>query len=155
MRETRDEAERGAALVEFALVVPLLMAALLGILTGGVGYFQKLSMVEAVREGARYGSAYVTGTGAGELSAWEAAVKARVAEAAGGVLSSSQVCAKLVQATGGRDCGVPDPPGASAETTVRLVKVSAAKQTELQFFFFDMTRTVTGQFVARYERDTG
>jgi Flp pilus assembly protein TadG len=147
--------ERGAALVEFALVVPLLMAVLLGIFTGGVAYFQKLTIVEAVREGARYGAAYLTGTGAAELASWEAAVKARVSEAAGGTLSGSEVCAKLVQATRGSDCGLADPPGASGETTVRLVKVSAVKQIELEFFFFDMSRAVSGQFVARYERDTG
>ena len=146
---------RGATLVEFALVVPLLMSILLGIFTGGVAYFQKLTLAEAVREGARYGAAYLTGTGAGELAAWESAVKARVSETAGGVVSSSDVCAKLVQATARLDCGLADPPGASAETTVRLVKVSVVKNAKLEFFFFKMTRSITAQIVARYERDTG
>jgi Flp pilus assembly protein TadG len=148
-------AERGAALVEFALVVPLLMSLLLGIFTGGTAYFQKLTMVEAVRDGARYGAAYLTGTGAGELAGWEAAVKARVAETSSGVLTSAEVCAKLVQPTSTSACGLADPAGASAETTVRLVKVSATKNAKLEFFFFELNRTVTAQFVARYERDTG
>lgn len=148
-------AERGAAVVEFALVVPLLMALLLGIFTGGMAYFQKLTMAEAVRDGARYGAAYLTGTGTGELAAWEAAVKARVAETSSGVLTSSDVCAKLVQPTSSSACGLVDPGGASAETTVRLVKVSATKNAKLEFFFFEMNRTITAQFVARYERDTG
>lgn len=142
-------------LVEFALVVPLFMSLVLGIFTGGMAYFEKVTMVEAVRDGARYGAAYLTGTGAGELAAWETAVKTRVAETATGVLSTSDVCAKLVQATSASACGVGDPSGASAETTVRLVKVSATKTVKLEFFFFDLSRTMTSQFVARYERDTG
>lgn len=142
-------------LVEFALVVPLFMSLVLAIFTGGMAYFQKLTMVEAVRDGARYGAAYLTGTGAGELSAWETAVKARVTETAGGVLASSDVCAKLVRPASGSACGLTDPAGASSETTVRLVKVSATKTAKLEFFFFDMSRTMTAQFVARYERDTG
>lgn len=136
-------------------MAPFFLSLVLGIFTGGMAYFQKLTMEEAVRDGARYGAAYLTGTGTGELSSWETAVKARVAETAGGVVSSSDVCAKLVQPTSSSACGLADPSGASAETTVRLVKVSATRTAKLEFFFFEMSRTMTAQFVARYERDTG
>ena len=52
----RTREERGAALVEFALVLPLLMAILMGILDYGYVYYVRLTMTNAAREGARVGA---------------------------------------------------------------------------------------------------
>jgi Flp pilus assembly protein TadG len=49
--------ERGAAVVEFALIVPVLLMLVMGLLTGGLVYNHKLDLVSAAREGARYGAA--------------------------------------------------------------------------------------------------
>jgi Flp pilus assembly protein TadG len=47
--------ERGGAMVEFALILPVLMIILLGILEGGLLLFNQHIITNASREGARYG----------------------------------------------------------------------------------------------------
>jgi len=48
--------ERGAAAVEFALVLPILIVIVFGIINFGIVLAQKASLAGAVRTGARYGS---------------------------------------------------------------------------------------------------
>ena len=55
IRRLRSE-ERGAALVEFALVVPLLMAMMCVIIDFGLALFTLNNITSAVREGARWGA---------------------------------------------------------------------------------------------------
>ena len=57
MTRMRDKSESGAALVEFALLLPVFMALVLGMLSGGLIYNQKMDLTHATREGARYGAA--------------------------------------------------------------------------------------------------
>lgn len=45
--------ERGAATVEFAMVLPILLALLLGVVEIGQGWDAKLTLTQAVRQGAR------------------------------------------------------------------------------------------------------
>ncbi len=147
--------ERGAVLVEFALVAPLFLALLLGIFTGGQAYTDKIALIEAVREGARYGASLPIGAGPGAVSAWEGGVRSRVVGASGGGLVPGDVCVKIVLPTGGSDCGLSDPPGASNEPTVHLAKISATKPARLEFFFFTRDVVLDGKMVARFERDKG
>lgn len=51
---TRRRSEDGAAAVEFALVVPLLLVVMLAIIDFGWIFNQQLRLTEAAREGARY-----------------------------------------------------------------------------------------------------
>lgn len=142
-------------LVEFFLVLPLLFALLLGITTGGQAYSTKIRLVEAVREGSRFGATLRLGSGPSAVSDFEGSVVNRVVASSGGSLSAGDVCVKLVLPIGGLDCGLSDPVGASAQPTVHLVKVSASKAATIQFFFLARTKTLTAQLTARYERDTG
>lgn len=152
---TRRGTEHGAALVELALVLPLVMALALGIFTGGAAYFRKLTIVDAVREGTRYGASLPLSTATGGSAGWETSVKGRITQASGGELATTDLCAKLVSPTGGSDCGVTDPPGASSEPGIHIVKVSATKGAVVQFFFFTRSTTLTSKLAARFERDTG
>jgi hypothetical protein len=129
------------------------LALVLAVFTGGTAYFRKVTIVDAVREGARYGASLAIP--GGDTTAWEASVKSRVSQVSGGDVTAAEVCAKLVYAVGGNDCGVGDPAGAAAETTVHLVKVSVSKPAKLEAFFFTLDTTLTGKLAARYERDTG
>ena len=142
-------------MVEFALLLPLAVGLTLGVVTGGTAYFRKVAIVDASREGARYGATLLADNTTAGISAWEDNVRSRVVQASTGELSSPDVCVKLVYPTGASDCGVADPAGASSEPTVRLVKVSAAKGATVEFVFANVSTTLTGRVAARYERDTG
>ena len=59
MRSTLNKAYRqedGAALVEFALILPVFMILVLGTFSGGIAYNTKQSITSAAREGSRYGA---------------------------------------------------------------------------------------------------
>lgn len=147
--------ESGASLVEFAISVPLVMSLLLGIFTGGAAYFKKISLVDAVREGSRYGATLAVASGTGGLTEWQTRVKFRVAAFGDGEFTAAAVCAQLVYPTGSSECGVSDPPGAGFEPNVRVVKVSVSRPVTVQFVWFSTSPTLTAKLAARYERDTG
>ncbi|MBW3575230.1 MAG: pilus assembly protein [Actinobacteria bacterium] len=145
-------------MIELALVLPLVMAVLLGLFTGGNAYFQKISLVDAVREGARYGASLKHDPGTGGLAAWKQNVIERVVDLSGGQLVPADVCVDLVTPTGSNTrCGVSDPPGAQADPTAlapaSLVKVSATRVTTIEAVFFTSTPTLSAKVAARYERD--
>lgn len=143
--------ERGAALVEFALVLPILMMLLLGIVTGGSAYQKKITIVDAVREGARYGATLEVGTETSPYPVWVDLVRNRVADLSGGILKVSDVCVDLDDPGGSASpCGVADP---ATPGTERLVKVTATKDARLEAFFFSRELNLRGQSVARYERE--
>lgn len=154
----RMRGDCGSALVELALVLPLAMALLLGIVTGGAAYFQKISLVDAAREGARYGASLKHDAPAGGIATWRQNVKDRVAQLSGGQLTAADVCVDLVTPTGSNAaCGVGDPSGAASDPTAlapaSVVKVSATKATKVDFIFFTSTATLSAKVAARYERD--
>jgi len=151
----RLRSERGAIFLEFAVILPLLMAVILGIFTGGQAYSDKISVMEAVREGARYGASLPMGSGAGAVATWESSVANRVVAASGGDIALADVCVRWVLPSTTVHCGLADPAGATNEPAVHLVKVSATKPAKMEFFFFSTTTTLTGGLVARFERDTG
>ena len=55
--------DRGAAAVEFALLMPIALAVLFGIVSAGLAYFHKVGLASDVREAGRYGATYLTSTG--------------------------------------------------------------------------------------------
>ena len=143
--------------METAIVLPLGMALLLGTVTAGTAYFRKISLVDAAREGARYGATLkVPDAG---LPSWQDSVRERVVQLSGGELDASDVCAELVVPTGSNSaCGVDDPEGAaddpSAADPASVVKVSVATSARLDFIFFSSSPTLSARVAARYERDT-
>src|SRR5438445_8283280 len=95
--------ERGAALVEFALILPVFMMLLLGLISGGQDYNHKLDLTHAVREGARYGSTLPSSTPLGSFTSgtcagatWANVVQSTVVARSGGSLACDQVCVALV-----------------------------------------------------------
>jgi Flp pilus assembly protein TadG len=72
--------EHGQALVEFALVAPVLLLLLFGIVQFGIAFNNSISLTDAVRAGAR--AAVVAGPG---LDAQVAAAKSAIAASAGGL----------------------------------------------------------------------
>jgi hypothetical protein len=68
-RPVRSTGERGAAMVELAIVLPVLVILLLGIVSTAVVYNQKLSLTNGAREGARYAATLPVGNFA-NVNAW-------------------------------------------------------------------------------------
>ena len=156
MRRTalaRARSERGASLVEFALIVPLIFALVLGIATGGLAYNRKISITNSVREGARFGATLACDAtcAAASPTTWVTQVKQRVADVSGGELATTDVCAWVGLAAGATDCGVTDPSGAQAAGSW-VVKVSASKNASFEVIFFRQTLTLTSRTADRYER---
>lgn len=56
LKKRTDQNEKGQALAEFALVVPVLLILLVGIFEIGYGLNSYLTVVDAARDGARLGS---------------------------------------------------------------------------------------------------
>lgn len=56
VRRSLSTRRRGATLVEFALVAPVFLLFVLGIIVGGLGIFRYQEVASLAREGARYAS---------------------------------------------------------------------------------------------------
>jgi Flp pilus assembly protein TadG len=56
--DPRKKGQRGAAVVEFAVIAPLLLVIIFGIIEFGVYFFDKAVITNASREGARTGIVY-------------------------------------------------------------------------------------------------
>ena len=146
--------ERGAALVEFALILPVLVSLLLGTVTSGIAYNRKLSMSSAVREGARYGATLTAN------SSWAGAVQTRTQSMATGDLSASQICTALWKVGTGASysssgCTITNPfvanndhPGSTGDC---VVEVWAARPETIQAMFFSVNITLTARAGARLE----
>jgi Flp pilus assembly protein TadG len=79
--------EKGQAMVEFAIVLPILLMLVFGIIQFGILFNRSLTVADAVRAGARQGA--VSRTLPGGPAAQRAAAEARVRSAAAGSLSDA------------------------------------------------------------------
>jgi Flp pilus assembly protein TadG len=68
--------ERGALIVEFGLIVPILLLLVFGIVDFGRAYFTMNNLAAAVREGARYGAVLETPA----TAPWPDSIKKRVVD---------------------------------------------------------------------------
>ncbi|CAN5911022.1 hypothetical protein BH23ACT2_BH23ACT2_25690 [soil metagenome] len=100
----RARSERGAALVEFAIIAPLLFMLLFGMLTGGLVMDRRLSTSGASREAARYGATRASdqcesaSNCAGRT--WAQHVQNVAVTRAGRGIEASDVCVALVEDPG-------------------------------------------------------
>lgn len=158
LRAMRSEC--GAVAVEFALVVPLMVMLLLGIVTAGASYNTALGTTDAVREGARFGATTLTSPAPVGFGNWSAAVQQKTADlSAGAIASASQVCVKLLKGTSTvvqqsactfASSEPPNPAGVAATDCV--VKVWARVPVKINIGIKVWTIDVIRVAVARYER---
>jgi Flp pilus assembly protein TadG len=171
--------ERGAAAVEFALVVPFLILLLLGIITAGITYSRGIGLSNAVREGSRFGA-----TGDATVAAFASDVSTRTRlsqfdDSPTPSESGTSICVQLWKyTTAGSNAGtgtatcsqggtsdaptlsMPDensypkiPPATTAGTCV--VRVLAARRYSILLGMFpSLTGMLNRGSVARYERAT-
>ena len=157
IRRVRYGRERGAVLVEFALILPVLMCLVFGIVTGGSALGTKNSLQNAVREGARFGATLpASGT-------WATSVRDQVLGVAGSDLTSAQVCVQLVQKTAvgttvlrstPASCPFAGAPTVPTATPVNscVTLVWAERPALFDAFFFQRTLLLRGSAIGRYER---
>jgi Flp pilus assembly protein TadG len=158
-RRAGARGERGAAAVEFALVVPLLIVLVFGMITTGVTYNDHLSATNAVREGARYGAAADISS-----TSWASSVRSRVKQVyfnAGVTVTDDQICVRLVQASGttysqviGANCGSAPavPSNMASGSCAVLVWMSRPERIRL-VMVPDMNFDIGAEAVAYYGRE--
>lgn len=166
-----SHAERGAAVVEMAVVTSLLMVILLGTTTFGLTHHQNISIEGAAREASRFGATYPVAD-AGSMQQWLRDV-ARVAEsAATGTMSAAEPSRVVCVAQGSGD----DPSDFSrirltgSQTTDAateqadwcfenmapgedtVVQVELQREGWIEAIVFSMRPTLTGRATNRFER---
>lgn len=133
----RGRPDRGAALVEMALVLPLLLMLLLGIFAAARGWQVHNVLDHAAREAARHGAT---------LDPFDDSVAQAVAEAE--IQAASIPTGSLTWCVdqGSTPCGSPEIP----DTEQVAVQITYPDY-ELNFLFFSMTVDLQANAFARYE----
>lgn len=152
--------------MEMALLAPLLVSLLLGMLTAGIAISHKSSVNNAVREAARYGatvpSAQCATTSNCSNLTWAQLVQSIAVSRSDGQLTTGNVCVALVSGSGSSPVAVdsthttaggtsPCYADQSADTGMR-VQVTATRTDTMQFVFFSKSVNETGQATARFEQ---
>lgn len=165
----RGRGERGAALVEFAFVIPVFAMLLLGMISGGILYNQKMQLTHAAREGARY-AATVPADQIFNNGNWAENMQKVVVERSAGELVASQVCVALVEGDGspsrplkaysnttttnnGLGNGACYDDTNSGESAHR-VQVKVTKPGQLDALFVNIDLTLTSRAGAKHETNT-
>jgi Flp pilus assembly protein TadG len=87
LQAKRGHRQRGQSMVEFALITPLFLILVLGIIDFGWGLRAYVTLTNASREGARYG--VTLPTNASDQTSNIAAIKARVMDYSSGTIASA------------------------------------------------------------------
>lgn len=168
VRTTTRGRERGAALVEFALVFPVVIMLIVGMVTAGHAYNQKLQVTHATREGARFAATVSPTQAFTNGDTWAHNVRDLVVERSAGVLAPGQVCVSLVEgspgtvhagsadystAGAGTPCiaGQPYPVAAGTDQGLR-VQVTASRPGKIELVVFgDFNFTMSASATAKSE----
>jgi hypothetical protein len=153
------------ALVEFAIIAPLLFALLLGMFTGGMALSRKNSMTNAVREGSRLGATLV------ESDTWATSVRDRVRNLSSGDLTDAQICVELAVKTTSSETTLRQWPSGGCPNTAEnplapgepampvgvqegecVVKVWARRTSLMETVFFSRDIVLTTNSISKFER---
>ena len=162
----RRGTERGAVAVEMALVLPLFLSVVLGILTGGIAMEKKIGVTNAVREAARYGATLAAAQCADTTKCggrtWAQVVQAVAMDRLSGQVPVSQICVALVSGPGSSpvplDGAHTTKSGGSAcyndlsNDTGQRVQVTMTRTSRLQVFFWAKDLALSARDVARFEQ---
>lgn len=168
VRGTRDR-QRGAVVVEFALVLPVFMILMLGVFTAGIAYNRKLAMTNGSREAARFGATVpVAGMG---MTAWlDAVAGVAVGSAEGdldsgtpgrticvayvfpsGLTPSDKTASRRLSTTGAVTYGTTPCYADGQPNNVRRVQVVLQRTSEIQALLFTRNVTLQARSVVRFE----
>jgi len=152
-------------LVEFALVLPLLVFLVIGIVGAGIVLDQRLSVTQAGREGARYGATIPIDqcTPSANCSGltWAQLVQAVTAERSAGAVTTANICVALVQGPGGAPVAIGSSFTTAGGTSPcytdqssdrgRRVQVKITLRTQIEMGVATIPVTLTTEALTRFE----
>lgn len=168
--------DRGAALVELAFALPLVLMLILGMISAGIAFNHQLALTHAAREGGRYAATLPVTNFLAEpdpMTAWLDAVALQVINDATGSLGAGipghMICVAYVSngstaadtTTARRESG-----GAPAYNSTpclvdgrpaeeRRVQVTVERNTDFSVVFYSSTLTLDSEAVNRFEAFAG
>lgn len=116
--------EKGSAMLELALCIPLLGLMLVGAMDFSRAFYQSITLASAARAGASYGVS--SSTAANDSAGIQTRVLADTSDLTGVTVSSERTCSCNDTDTTGTSCSTTTCPNGSAVRT--FLKVSASKQ---------------------------
>jgi Flp pilus assembly protein TadG len=98
----RCRGDEGAALVELGLAMPIIVGLVMATITSGLAINQKMQLVHATREGARYGATVPSSQTFANGGTYAENISAVLVSRAGGALDTPgwSVCVSLVEGSG-------------------------------------------------------
>ncbi|HEX8004369.1 MAG TPA: TadE/TadG family type IV pilus assembly protein [Mycobacteriales bacterium] len=165
-RPVRARAEDGAAAVEFALLFPLFLLIVFGVINMGFGFNQKINLTQAAREASRYGATLSIKASApgnsGTITTWLQKVTDVAISAGGHDLEASRpnryVCVAHVSSTGTVTSQVTGTGGPASSAlcfadgrTDARVQIVVRSQTLVDFVFWGGAIDVGGESVTHFE----
>lgn len=174
MRGRTKRSDRGAALVEFAVLAPLLLMLLFGIVSAGIAFNESLTLTHAAREAGR-SAATLPVSNFADLDAWLGAVSTRIVDDADGSLDNGvpgrTICVAYVHPDGTLPTDVTKrqittPAGPQATELLpcfadgrpndeRRVQITVARDSEISVILFSVDVTLDSQAVSRFEAGLG
>ena len=159
-------------MVEFALVLPVLLAFLLGTVTVGTAYDRNISMNNAARESSRFGAVrsvendlsgwletvadVAVGSATGDLDSGVAGQFVCVAYVYPNGTSSDDRTVRLIEQSGTRSVQTGQTCFADGRPSdERRVQVQLQRDTEIEAVIFSQTITLNANSVTRFERSPG
>jgi hypothetical protein len=172
----RARESHGAALVELAFALPLLIMLLVGMVSAGIAYNDQLALTHAAREGGRYGATLPVNPGS--MDTWlETVINQTVADATGTLDSGvpgRYICVAYVHPNGtaagdtttrrisnesglqpsqsGQQCFASDDGRPPSE---RRVQVVVGRDTNFSVVFFSWVLNLDAEAVNRFEAALG
>ena len=164
--DRRATGDRGAALVEFALLLPVFFMLVMGTFSAAVVYNDKASITQGAREAARYGATVPTDqcttlANCGGLT-WAQMVQSVAVERSAGSATTSDVCVALVTGSGAAESAIdsshttaggtsPCWVDGSADASQR-VQVMITRRDHINFLVSDIPVSLTSRATSKYEQ---
>lgn len=163
-RAGEGQRERGASLVEFALIVPVFCLLLFGMVTGGLTLTRQNSVENAVREGTRFGAVNPLGAPVDLVSYLNQVLDQVKAGATGDLVDGTpgkSLCAAFVQEDGTITSRTENHAGVRSAGTAlcfpdgrtdERIQVQAQRSSDIDGVIYAQTVTLSSRSVTRYER---
>ena len=170
----RGEGDRGAAVVEFAIVLPVLLILLLGMVSGANAWNQSQSISHGAQLAARFASTLPLPTNTDDMDDWLDEIIDRSIAASAGTMDAGTagraVCvayvdpagaapdktaSRRIDAAGNRTLGTTECFADGQGTTAKRVQVVMERSGTLDIGFHRQTLHLSREVAYRYEIDSG